>query len=422
MRRRYITLGLLVLFSFSFNVSISRADLMQSVGDGLKKVGTGAVNLFNKGKEKVVSLFGGGADPKKIPYLIKKLRESQTTLHEKQELLLKMYGEQSAVTSGKGKARPIPAAYIQERANDLQAAYEDNQKCFNDLQKTLQKCSEKKKDFSQYRGDIESVNRMQSGLDKNMNVLGQRLAQYMPQNKNEQKKDGKTEDNPSGLNNTELAARFNDAKNPYASAGIGKDGKMDNEAIGGEGRPGEGNEQDAPSHEPGLTTTKAPQTTNGAIDYNSPQVKALIDEWLAAKGLDSYGRLLKPGFTASGPADTGGLSREAWLMGLFPELRQYVKSRLNNEAVAVKPVETEAKEPSTSSAGRPETVAKTTNSGTGGSLEQTNKSYTDSHNALKSSITSGNREDMKKYYEQYKKDDQSRTQGISQQHQSSTGY
>ena len=422
MHRRYLALLLTVIFFSAFNVSICRADFMQSVGDGLKKVGTGAVNLFNKGKDKVVSLFGGGADPKKIPYLLKKLKETQTALHQKQELLLQMYGEQSAVTSGKSKARPIPAAYIQERANDLQAAYEDNQKAFAALQKMLQKCSEKKKDFSQFRGDIEAANRMQSGLDKNMSVLGQRLAQYMPKNESKDgKKDGKTEDNPSGLSDSDLAARFNDAKNPYASAGIGKDGTMDNEAIGGETRPGE--TQKEPAHEPGLGTPKAPSNTTAAatMDPNSADVKRLVDEWLAAKGLDPYGRLLKPGFTANGPADTGGLSREAWLMGLFPELRQYVKSRLANQAVAVQPVETKAKEPATSSVDRPATVAKSPSSS--GSLEQASKSYTTSQQNLKNAVTSGAKPaDMKKMYEQYKKDDQNRSQNISQQHQAQSNY
>ena len=420
MRRRYVALLLTALFFLSYNVSFSRADFMQTVGEGLKKVGTGAVNLFNKGKDKVVSLFGGGADPEKIPYLIKKLQETQTALHQKQELLLQMYGEQSAVSSNTSKARPIPSAYIQERANDLQAAYEDNQKAFQELQKMLQKCSEKKKDFSKYRSDIEAVNKMQSGLDKNMGVLSQRLAQYLPKSDSKStSKDGKSEDNPSGLNDSQLAARFNDAKNPYASAGIGKDGTMDNEAIGGETRPGE--EQSGVSYEPGLTTTKAPANTAAAMDPNSPEVKRLIDEWLAAKGLDSYGRLLKPGFTANGPADTGGLSREAWLMGLFPELRQYVKSRLANQPVAVQPVETKAKEPATSSVDRPATVAKSATSS--GSLEQTNNSYTTSQQNLKNAVTSGaSPEEMKKYYEQYKQDDKARSDNISQQHQATSSY
>jgi len=123
----------LALTLFFATGATARADLMETVGTGLKKVGAGAVNLFNKGKDAVVSLFGGGADPEKIPYLLKKLAETQAALREKQELLLSVYGTSSAVSGTASSAKPIPDAYLQERANDLAAAYEDNQKNFDEL-------------------------------------------------------------------------------------------------------------------------------------------------------------------------------------------------------------------------------------------------------------------------------------------------
>ena len=67
MKRRFAII--VVTIYLSILIPTAHADVLQTVGDGLKKAGSVAVDLFKKGKDKVMSLFNS-ADPEKIPYLI----------------------------------------------------------------------------------------------------------------------------------------------------------------------------------------------------------------------------------------------------------------------------------------------------------------------------------------------------------------
>ena len=416
-----LALSILLLFA---SPTPSRADFLQTVGDGLKTVGEGAVNLFKKGKDKVVSLFGGGADPQKVPYFLRKIEETQGNIQEKQRLLLSVFGKESSIGSSASKSKPISDAFIKERVKDLQAAYEDNQKYRQKLQTLLEKCSKKGKDVSQYKEAIEESEKTQAAIDKDMKVLNERLAKYMPSSQGGS--EGKNDENPSGLSKEDLAARFNDSKNPYASAGLGKKGSDANVASAGEGRPGSaGTDADSPSYEPGLSGQKSSTSAGQRLDPHSAEVKKLIDQWLASKGLDPYGRLLSKNITASGPADTGGLSREAWLLGMFPELRKFVKARLQGKSA---PVESISKSPSTESSDRPKDLATAPSTSTAGtassSLASKEESHANSQAKLQDALSSGEAspEDMKRMYEKYRQEDESRRDDIAQQHQAATSY
>jgi len=387
-------------------VPAANADFLQTVGDGLKTAGTKTVELFNVGKDKVMSLFSG-ADPKKIPALIRKLQESQYSLHTKQQGLLELYGSSSQTS---GSSRPIPDKYMQERANDLQIAWEDNQKQVNALKEMLAKCNEKKKDYSQYNSEISKVENTQNGLDKNQGILSPKLAKYLkPSSETSVAKgsdNGKSEDNPSGLSNDALAQRFDSADNPYSSAGVG--------------RSSDTNDQEGdPSYEPGLSSEKPHASAPNSIDPNSGEVKNLINQWLSMKGLDPFGRLLGNGISAAGNPDTGGLTRETWLLSQLPELRKYVKAHLgqvssteiagNTEKVSTSEKRPQSYVPQSS-------AAKSESSNV---VSKASENSDQSRESLQNEITSGSgtTDEMKAKYEQYLANDKNRQEVLSQQHQ-----
>ena len=130
----------IAIFLLTVLAPSAHADILESVGDGLKKAGTVAKDLFVKGKDKVMSLFDS-ADPEKIPYLVKKLQESQYALTVKQQGLIELYNNtQSGNTADTD-------GYIQERVTDLQAAREENIKALQELQELVAACDEKQKDY-----------------------------------------------------------------------------------------------------------------------------------------------------------------------------------------------------------------------------------------------------------------------------------
>ena len=210
--------------------------------------------------------------------------------------------------------------------------------------------------------------------------------------------------NPSGLSDESLAQRFDSADNPYTSAGIGRETDSSEEPA-------------APSYEPGLSSEK-PATTS--IDPNSPQVKTLINQWLSMKGLDPYGRLLGNGITAAGNADTGGLTRETWLMSQFPELRKYVKDNLGAKGatttVAATDTSTEEDTGATSEE-RPQEYTSPSAAVTTSNASSATSASNDSMNALKTDIESGttSSDEMKARYQQYLEADQHRREVLAQQ-------
>lgn len=81
---------------------------------------------------------------------------------------------------------------------------------------------------------------------------------------------------------------------------------------------------------------------NGAL-WADPKVQAYMDEWLAANGLDEFGRLLGGVIVAVADPDMDGRTREQWLWeNMFSNrgnltgstLESYVKSRMNGGGAA----------------------------------------------------------------------------------------
>ena len=167
-----------ILIGIFASPDTANADVLETVGNGLKKVGTVTVDLFNKGKDKVMSLFSS-ADPKKIPYLVKKANETQYALQVKQQALLEMYG----LNSANGSARTVSDSYLQERANDLAIAWEENEKAVAALKEMMKKCDDKKKDYSTEHSNIAHIEKTQTTLTKNQQTLSQKLAKYMTPSK-----------------------------------------------------------------------------------------------------------------------------------------------------------------------------------------------------------------------------------------------
>lgn len=368
----------------------ARADILGTVGDVLKKGGQKAVELFTKGKETVSSWFGS-ADPKKVPYLLEKLQASQAKVHEKQAALLGLYGQ--GTSAGAGKA--IADSYMQERVHDLLQAREENDKYFADLQELLSKLSEKKTDLTPYKAGLDSVHANQTNLEKEYARLKTYITRFLPvPTATTTAAAGTKNDTSATLTDSQLAARFNDARDPYAAAGQGKSAEGNDVAIGGEARPG------APADTGSVTPSYAPDLAGQKTAAPDPsRVTSLVDEWLASKGLDPFGRLLSPGITASGNPDMGGRSREDYLMANIPELAQYVNSRLGGADAAAPATVGVA-----SAASRQETPA---------APSSTAAAKSASYSALQDAIKGGDAAAIKAAYETYQATDGANAEAVS---------
>jgi hypothetical protein len=101
--------------------------------------------------------------------------------------------------------------------------------------------------------------------------------------------------------------------------------------------------QNASREEGAFTPPSDVASANGAM-WADPKVQKYMDEWLAANGLDEFGRLIGGVVVAVADPDMDGRSREQWLWEeMFNNrgsltgstLESYVKSRMNGGAAAV---------------------------------------------------------------------------------------
>jgi hypothetical protein len=146
------------------------------------------------------------------------------------------------------------------------------------------------------------------------------------------------------------------------------------------------------------------------------------------KGLDPYGRLLGNGIIAAGNADTGGLTRETWLMSNIPELRQYVKANMGKgttsavAAAVVPDTATSEARPSADNAVATSTASPSAPVSSALSTAEANSSSNATREALTSNISSGTgtTDETLAKYNSYLEADKKRRELLAQQHQATS--